>query len=186
MDKKELTIRYATPKDSDGILKVYEPYIRNTTITYEYEVPTKKEFYNRTCEILSNFPYLVCEDEGEIIGYAYGSKHRERAAFQWGVEISVYVRQEYQGKGVATELYHRILKLLKQQGFYKVYAIIDSPNEKSEKFHEKFGFQRIAYLPKVAYKLGRWCDITYYEKELRDGYDVPVPIRPFNREIREE
>lgn len=179
MSKNEMVIRYATPKDSDDILSIYEPYIRETTITYEYEVPTKRDFYIRTCEILNNFPYLVCEEDGNIIGYVYGSKHRERAAFQWGVEISVYVRREYQGRGIATDLYNHILKLLKEQGFYKVYAIIDSPNEKSEKFHEKFGFKRIAYLPKVAYKLGRWCDISYYEKELRDSFDEPVQIRPF-------
>lgn len=181
MSKKELVIRYANPSDSDGILEVYRPYVTDTTITYEYEVPTKEEFYNRTCNIIKKFPYLVCEDQGTIVGYVYASTFRERAAYQWAVEISVYVKQEYQGAGIATHLYNHILKLLEKQGFYKVYAVIDVPNEKSESFHKKFGFKETAMLTKTAYKMGKWCDIKYYEKELREYDSEPTSVKPFNQ-----
>lgn len=166
-------IRTATVEDAKGILAVYAPYILNTTITYEYKIPTIEEFQERIRKITKVYPYLVCEVEGEIVGYAYASRHMERAAFRWGAEISIYVKQEYHGSGIAGKLYVQIIDTLYKQGVYKVYALIDSPNEKSEAFHIKRGFKEIGCLPRTAYKLGRWCDMKYYEKELRKCEDTP-------------
>ncbi|WP_167955192.1 GNAT family N-acetyltransferase [Anaerosporobacter faecicola] len=170
-------IRFATVDDAAAILAVYAPYIRQTTITYEYEVPTVEEFRTRMQEILSFFPYLVYEEEGRIVGYAYASKHHERAAFMWGAEISIYVEGTHHGNGIAGLLYDQMMEYLYKQGIYKVYALIDSPNEKSEQFHKKRGFQEIGCLPKTAYKLGKWCDLKYYEKDLRSCKGKPQELR---------
>lgn len=172
----KITIRTATIEDAKEILAVYAPYILNTTITYEYEIPTLEEFKERIRKIKEFYPYLVCEVEGEIVGYAYASRHMERAAFQWGAEISIYVKEEYHGSGIAGRLYEQIIDTLYKQGVYKVYALIDSPNEKSESFHMKRGFKEIGCLPRTAYKLGRWCDMKYYEKVLRRCEDAPLRL----------
>lgn len=169
----KITMRKATTADAEGILAVYAPYILNTTITYEYEIPTVEEFQERIRKITEFYPYLVCEDEGEIVGYAYASQHMERAAFRWGAEISIYIKKEYHGNGIAAKLYEQIIDILYRQGVYKVYALIDSPNEKSEHFHIKRGFKEIGCLPHTAYKLGKWCDMKYYEKVLRECEGVP-------------
>ncbi|WP_455716561.1 N-acetyltransferase family protein [Anaerosporobacter sp.] len=183
MDNKivdKFTIRTATIEDAAGILAVYSPYLLNTTITYEYEIPTLEEFQERIRKVIKFYPYLVCELEGEIVGYAYASQHMERAAFKWGAEISIYIKQEYHGSGIASRLYTSIIDNLYKQGVYKVYALIDSPNEKSEAFHLKRGFKEIACLSRTAYKLGRWCDMKYYEKVLRKCEDTPAELLPFS------
>lgn len=172
----KITLRAATTKDAEGILAVYIPYILNTTITYEYEIPTVEEFRERICKVTKFYPYLVCEDEGEIVGYAYASQHLERAAFQWGAEISIYIKESYHGNGIAARLYDQIIDILYKQGVYKVYALIDSPNKQSENFHIKRGFKEIGCLPNTAYKLGKWCNLKYYEKELRECAGTPVEL----------
>lgn len=177
----KFTIRTATTEDAKGILSVYAPYILNTTITYEYDIPTVEEFQERIRKITEFYPFLVCELEGEIIGYAYASKHKERAAFKWGAEIAIYIKDDYHGSGIAGRLYDQIIDILYKQGVYKVYALIDSPNEKSEHFHLKRGFKEIGYLLRTAYKLGRWCDMKYYEKVLRECEGAPIDLLPASK-----
>lgn len=167
-------LRFATLEDAQAILDIYALYIENTTITYEYEIPTIDLFKERMRNIMEYFPYLVYEVQGQVVGYAYASKHRQRAAFQWGVELSIYVKQELHGKGIASILYDKVIEIVGKQGFYKVYALIDSPNIKSEQFHFKRGFKEIGCLTETAYKLGRWCTIKYYEKPLRECGGVPA------------
>ena len=178
-DKADLLIRLATIQDAARILAVYEPYIKGTTITYEYEVPSIEEFEKRISNIMEMFPYYVCEYNGEVVGYAYASKHKERAAFAWGAEISIYLQEGFQGKGIARQLYDRIIDILYKQGVYKVYALIDTPNTNSEHFHLKRGFKKIGELSNTAFKLGRWCDLAYYEKELRECKGTPQPLRTY-------
>lgn len=177
----KITIRTATIEDAKGILSVYTPYILNTTITYEYDVPTVKEFKERIHNIMEFYPYLVCEVAGEIVGFAYASKHKERAAFKWGAEISIYIKEDYHGSGIAARLYDQIIDILYKQGVYKVYALIDSPNEKSEQFHLKRGFKEIGCLLHTAYKLDRWCDLKYYEKVLRECEGTPIDLLPASK-----
>ena len=132
-------IRIATIDDSKPILKIYAPYIEDTSYTFETEVPTIDSFKQRISSCLQNWPWLVCEIDGVIAGYAYGSRHRERVAYQWSLESSVYIHDDYQRRGVARALYTALINILKLQRFRNLYAVINLPNDKSVSFHEKSG-----------------------------------------------
>src|SRR5215467_11408570 len=134
-------IRTATTADSESILKIYAPYIENTSFTFETEVPTIDAFKERINSYLHNWPWLVCEIDGVIAGYAYGAKYRERVAYQWSVESSVYVHDDYQQRSVGRALYVALINILKLQGFRNLYAVINLPNDKSVSFHERLGFK---------------------------------------------
>lgn len=169
-------IRLATEDDSEALLNIYGDYIKNTSITFETEVPLPEVFRNRIAEVLEMFPWLVCEINGQVVGYAYASKHRVRAAYQWSVDVSVYIHPDFHGKHIATALYTALFQLLKLQGFYSVYAGVCLKNIKSTMFHQSFGFQPIGIYHNVGYKLGEWHDVQWNELSLMD-YNKP-PMKP--------
>jgi phosphinothricin acetyltransferase len=138
------TIRLANEKDAEGILEIYAPYILNTSLTFETEVPDVYSFRDRINSYLVNWPWLVCEIDGKIAGYAYGTRYRERKAYQWGTEVSVYIHDDHHRKGIAKALYTALIEILKQQGFRNAYAVINLPNDKSVAFHESLGFNYFA------------------------------------------
>ena len=161
-------LRIAIPGDAEPILKIYAPYIENTSFTFETEVPTIDSFKERISSYLQNWPWLVCEINGVIAGYAYGVKHRERAAYQWSIESSVYVHDDYQRIGVARALYTALIEILKLQEFRNLYAVINLPNDKSVSFHEKLGFEYFATYKNVGYKLGRWKNVGWWQLQLNE------------------
>ena len=154
-------IRFADTSDAAAILGIYEEYIRNTRVTFEIEVPTLAEFSERMERITGQFPWLVCEIDGEIAGYAYGSKHGERAAYRWSADLSVYINEKYHRRGIATALYKALTEILRRQGYFTVYAGVSTPNLKSEAFHEAFGFRNLGEFKNVGYKLGAWCGVAW-------------------------
>lgn len=160
--------------DADGILAIYAPYISNTSFTFETEVPSVNSFEERIRTYLANWPWLVCEIDGVIAGYAYASRHRERVAYQWSVECSVYVHDDYQRAGVARALYTALFDILKRQGFRNVYAVINLPNDKSVAFHESCGFKYFATYEQVGYKLGRWKNVGWWRLIINDFGDEPA------------
>jgi len=171
-------IRVATIDDSESILKIYAPYIENTSYTFETEVPTIDSFKERISYYLQNWPWLVCEINGVVTGYAYGARHRERIAYQWSVESSVYVHDDYQRRGVAQALYSALINILKLQGFRNLYAVINLPNDKSVSFHEKSGFEYFATYKNVGYKLGRWKNVGWWELQLNEySMDPQTPLK---------
>ena len=171
-------IRIATSNDSESILKIYAPYIENTSYTFETEVPTIDSFKERISSYLQNWPWLVCEVDGVVAGYAYEAKHRERVAYQWGVESSVYVHDDYQRAGVARALYTALIDILRVQGFRNLYAVINLPNEKSVSFHENLGFEYFATYKNVGYKLGRWKNVGWWQLQLNEySIDPGPPIK---------
>jgi len=171
-------IRVATPGDASGILSIYAPYIRETSFTFETEVPTLAEFAKRIETYLAGYPWLVCEIDGTIAGYAYAAKHRERTAYQWCVESSVYVHDDFLRYGVGRALYTALVDILKLQEFRNVYAVINLPNDRSVSFHESLGFKHFADYKNVGYKLGRWKTVGWWELQLNDYImDPPVPIK---------
>lgn len=180
-----MTFRFATPDDAAAILDIYAPYIRNTVMTFEFVVPTIEEFTERVDGITSKYPYLVCEENGVILGYAYAGSYRGRAAFQWDVELSVYLRPESQGRGIATGFYDRLLPMLEQLGYRNVYASIVPPNPQSIGLQEKYGFETLCIFEKCGYKLGQWCDLLWMHKQIGDWSKPPVPPVPIV-EMREE
>ena len=160
-------IRIAEERDVPQILSIYGPYVLNTTCTFEYEIPTEAEFLDRFRSITAQFPWLVWEDEGRILGYAYGSAPFERAAYRWSCETSVYLRPEAKGRGIGRALYTCLEKLLTLQGHLLNYAIVTSENTPSLAFHERLGYRAAAALPGCAHKFGRRLGIVWMEKELQ-------------------
>ncbi|MGZ8552991.1 MAG: arsinothricin resistance N-acetyltransferase ArsN1 family B [Chitinophagaceae bacterium] len=171
-------IRLANPTDAVAILAIYLPYIRNTSITFETGVPAVADFANRIRSYLDNWPWLVYEKEGQVLGYAYASGYRERVAYQWSVECSVYIHEDHLRSGIARALYSALFTILKVQGFTTVYAVINLPNEKSVAFHENMGFKYFATYEKVGYKLGKWKDVGWWQLQLNDYAAEPAaPIK---------
>ncbi|MCH5275840.1 MAG: N-acetyltransferase [Lachnospiraceae bacterium] len=168
-----MLIRPATSADVKDILEVYAPYIKNTVITFETEVPSIEEFTARIEKIKSKYPYLVCEMDGKVIGYAYAAKYRERAAYKYSVEISIYVDMNHQHEGIGRALYTNLFEALKSYDCYTAYACITLPNEKSIGLHKAFGFYEIGTCHNVGYKMGRWIDVIWLEKPLKQ-YDTPT------------
>lgn len=169
-------IRPVIHSDASSILDIYAPYILSTTISFETEVPTVKDFSERIIAHEECWPWLVYESDGLIAGYAYASKHRERAAFQWSVETSIYLDDRFQKKGIASKLYQTLFWILKYQGFRNVYAGITLPNEKSIYFHEKMGFKKIADYKNIGYIFNRWNTVRWYELQLNDQGHPPAQL----------
>jgi phosphinothricin acetyltransferase len=171
-------IRLATPGDASGILDIYAPYILNTSFTFETEVPSLEEFGERIETYLINWPWLVCVIEGKIAGYAYATKYRERTAYQWSVESSIYIHDDFQKEGIGKELYTSLFEILKKQGFNNVYAVINLPNEKSVSFHENCGFTYFATYEKVGFKLGEWKNVGWWRLIINEfGNEPAAPLK---------
>jgi phosphinothricin acetyltransferase len=171
-------IRIAEANDAAAILKIYAPYIENTSFTFETEVPSLLAFEERIRTYLQNWPWLVCEINGMIAGYAYGAKYRERVAYQWCVESSVYIHDDFQRTGVGKALYSALIEIVKMQGFANLYAVINLPNERSVSFHESMGFEYFATYKNVGYKLGRWKNVGWWQLQLNDYVMEPkAPVK---------
>ncbi len=174
-----MLLRLATPADAEGILNIYAPYIEETSFTFETEVPSAEDFAERIRTYLINWPWLVCEIDGVIAGYAYATRHRERTAYQWCVESSIYIHDNFQRTGIAKALYMALFEILKEQGFRNVYAVINLPNDKSVKFHENCGFSYFATYEKVGYKLGKWKNVGWWKLSVNEYGDEPAAPLPF-------
>jgi L-amino acid N-acyltransferase YncA len=171
-------IRLAQPTDAAGILAIYAPYITDTSFTFEAEVPSVAAFAERISSYLLNWPWLVCEINGQIAGYAYGSRYRERVGYQWCVECSVYIHDDFQKKGIAKALYTALFEILKQQGYRNIYAVINLPNDKSVRLHESCGFKWFATYENVGYKLGKWKTVGWWQLVINEYGDEPsAPTR---------
>ena len=160
-------IRIATETDIPEILEIYAPYIEHSTATFEYDVPCRREFLQRFSTITAQFPWLVWEEEGRILGYAYASAPYERAAFRWCAEPSVYLRPEAQGRGIASKLYAALEWILAQQSYQVLYALITAENASSIRFHEKCGYRHRAEFPDCGFKFQRWLGLIWMEKRLK-------------------
>ena len=173
-------IRLAQPKDADGILAIYAPYITNTSFTFEAEEPSVKIFTDRIISYLINWPWLVCEIDGTIAGYAYGSRYRERVGYQWCVECSVYIHDDFQRMGIARALYTALFEILKKQGYRNVYAVINLPNDRSVQLHESYGFKWFATYENVGYKLGKWKNVGWWRLVINEYSNEPSPPFKFS------
>lgn len=172
-----VTLRFAVPADASALLEIYGPYVTDTSVTFEYHVPTEEEFARRIRSISAGFPYLVCERDGFILGYAYAHPPWERAAYQWNAELTVYLRQNCRGGGLGTALYTALLELLRAQGIRTALGCVTHPNPASEHLHKKLGFQVCARFHRSGWKLGRWYDVQWFEKSLCGETAAPQPPR---------
>ncbi len=161
-----LTIRVATLDDAEQVREIYAPYCF-TPISFELEPPSVEEMRGRLEKVLGQYPWLVCEDGGEVQGYAYATQHRERAAYRWSVDTSVYVRQGRQRRGVGRALYTSLLAMLPLQGYVNAYAGVTLPNPASVGLHEATGFQPVGVYERVGYKCGAWYDVAWFQRPLQ-------------------
>lgn len=172
-------IRLIDMRDAAATLTIYRPYVEHTIISFEYEAPTLAEWETRIKTNTSEYPWLVCEIDNEIAGYAYGSKHRYRTAYSWSPEATIYVSEKFHGSGIARLLYETLFALLKLQGYVNVYAGVGLPNAKSETFHQALGFNEIGIFKKVGYKHGAWHDTRWFQLHLVAHPDnPPFPKKP--------
>jgi phosphinothricin acetyltransferase len=167
-----MAVRIAKVEDIPTILAIYAPYVEETAYTFEYTVPTMEEFTLRFQTITKQFPWLVWEEEGKVLGYAYACAPFERAAFAWCAEPAIYLCPEACGKGIGRKLYAALEQLLQAQGYKKVYAIITTANEPSVAFHKAVGYRHTATMPGCGYKLGNWYGIVWMEKDL-NAWETP-------------
>lgn len=174
-----MNIRTAVLEDAPELLGIYAPYVTDTSITFEYDVPTEKAFAERIGNTLKKYPYLTAEEDGVILGYTYASAFKSRAAYGWSAETSIYVRQDKKRRGVGSALYRALENLLLRQHVCNLYACITYPNPNSIAFHEHFGYKTTAHLHASGFKHGNWHDIVWMEKELSPHTVPPAPFLPF-------
>ncbi len=169
-----LSYRLAKAEDISSILALYAPFVQNTTITFEYDVPTLADFTQRFVRITQDFPWYVCEDAGHVIGYAYADRAFERAAFSWDADLSVYIHPDYHHRGIGTRFYQLLESDLTAKGYHNLYALITGENENSRQFHEAMGFALLGTLPATGFKHGKWLSLYWYGKRLRSSEEKPT------------
>jgi phosphinothricin acetyltransferase len=172
--KSKPEIRPAVDADIPGILDIYTPFVRDTAITFEYEVPSLSAFRERFQAVCAQYPWLVAATETQVLGYAYAMRFRERAAYQWCCECSVYIHPEARRQGLATQLYHSLFQELRRRGLINVYAVITLPNPQSVALHEHIGFEAVGILRKSGFKHGNWHDVLLMELFLEQHPHNPV------------
>jgi len=166
-------IRLAEQRDVPGILEIYAPFILHTSVTFEETVPDEESFWKRMMGIMAELPYLVCEIDNRIAGYAYASGYRSRASYRWTKEVSVYVHPDFHRKRVALALYTSLNEIVRYQGIADLLAIITMPNEQSVAFHDYVGYRKCGEFAKVGYKMNEWQNVGWFELFLQDENKVP-------------
>jgi len=161
-------IRLASEAQCASILEIYEKFITDTVITFECKVPSVEEFSERMANIQKKYPWLVCEFQGNVVGYAYASQFNERSAYDWSVDFSVYIKPESQGKNLGKALYFALLELLKLQGYYNAYAGVTLPNIKSEGLHKSVGFKEAGVFHNAGFKFGDWYHVKWFELKIQE------------------
>lgn len=170
-------IRLAGCSDARTILGIYSPIVRDTHISFEMTVPDVSEIEARIAKTLLQYPWLVCEIDSQVAGYAYASAFRSRYAYQWTTETTVYVHPDFQRRGVSRGLYVSLVAILRRQGYCNAIGVIALPNPGSVRAHEAVGFRKIGLFENVGYKAGNWRDTGWWQLELRPMPDSPQPPR---------
>lgn len=171
-------LRLARPQDAAAVAAIYGPVVETSPTTFELEVPSAEELRRRIEETLARWPWLVCDDGAGVSGYAYATRHRERGAYQWSADVSVYVAPPAHRRGVGRALYTALLEILALQGYCNAYAGITLPNEASVGLHEAMGFRHLGVYRGVGHKLGRWHDVGWWHLALRPRPENPEPPSP--------
>ena len=187
-----LTIRFATPNDAEALVAIYAPYILKTAITYEYEIPSTAEFAERISTYSAKYPYLVAEQNGTPVGYAYACPLGSRPAFDWAVETAIYIREGCKGLGIGKALYEKLEAILRSMGIRTMTAAVasvdhDDPylTNASITFHQRMGFTPVGTFHHAGCKFGRWYDLTWLEKAI-GGYETQPPHPRTVHEVMDE
>lgn len=183
---RDMKIRTAGISDAQEILEIYAPYVRKTAITFEYEVPALAELERRIKHTLARYPYIVAEKDGEILGYAYTGVFKERAAYDWAAEVSIYVKEDRHGLGIGSRLYAVLEEISRAQHILNLNACIAYSDTEdayltkdSVKFHSRMGYHLVGTFHQCGYKFGRWFDMVWMEKALGEHPAEPAPVIAF-------
>ncbi|WP_330631185.1 GNAT family N-acetyltransferase [Halocatena halophila] len=171
-------IRHVNQTDAGAIADIYAPFVESSHVTFETTPPDATEMAGRIERTTERYPWLVCELDEDILGYAYASSFHERTAYQWTATVSVYVSPPAQRQGIAQQLYAALFSVLERQGVRSAIAIIALPNPESVAFHEQMGFERVASFENVGYKHGTWHDVGHWQRTIRTQTDDPEPFVP--------
>lgn len=179
----ELLIRTAEPRDAAVLAEIYAPSVCERPTSFELEAPDAAEMAARLARVTAQWPWLVAEQGGAVLGYCYASTFAERAAYRWSVTVSVYVRDAQQRRGIGRMLYTRLFEVLRRQGAVRAFAGITLPNEASVGLHRSLGFEPVGVYPQAGFKLGRWWDVAWYGLALRevDADQAPGELMPWDR-----
>lgn len=172
-----MTLRFAATADTRACLAIYAQYI-DTSITFETVLPSEAEFSGRIASYGAVYPWLIAEEDGRVLAYAYAHRAQERAAYGWNAELSVYVSRDAAGRGLGSKLYGALLALLRAQGVRTAYGVVTMPNDRSRALHEKMGFRLLGTYHKSGYKNGAWRDVVWFEKHIGSFDGVPAPLIP--------
>ncbi len=182
----EIHISTASPDDAAELLEIYAPYVRDTAISFEYDVPTLEQFRQRIEKTLEKYPYIKAVSDGKILGYAYASEFKSRRAYDRCVETSIYVRRDARSAGIGRRLYEALERALKMQNILNVNACITYSEQDCEFltktsmfFHEKLGYRLVGRFTECGYKFGRWFDMIWMEKHIGEHTEAPAPVMPF-------
>ena len=173
-------VRLARLDDAAAVAAIYSPYVADTTISFEVAPPTADEMRERMEVVLRRLPWLVHEGDGRVVGYAYASPHRAREAYQWSVDVAVYIAEDFHRRGVGRQLYGALFPMLVQLGYVNAYAGITLPNPKSVGLHEALGFTPVGVYRNVGFKLGRWHDVGWWHLLLQSPPSAPAPPAVFD------
>lgn len=186
MNNDNIRIRTAMAEDAAELLEIYRPYVEKTAITFEYDVPKRKEFEGRMEKTLKRYPYLVAEKEGELLGYAYTGPFVGRAAYDWSAEVSIYLKENRRGMGLGKKFYYVVEEISKAQHIINLNACIGFPEREDEyltknsvEFHSHMGYTMVGEFHKCGYKFGRWYNMVWMEKILGEHPQKPMPVIPF-------
>ncbi len=166
-----MLIRIACRDDAPAIALIYAYYVRETAITFATHAPTAEEYAARIADV--RYPFLVAEEGGQVQGFAYAAAFREKEAYRWDVELTIYLAPEFKGVGIGKELLTRCLQELRAQGYLNAYSCITLPNDRSVGLHRRLGFRELGVFPKTGYKLGKWHDVVWMGLELGEFSDPP-------------
>lgn len=175
-----IKIRPATQLDAAALLTIYRTYVTDTAITFEYEVPSLAEFRQRIETTLVRYPYIVAEEAGEILGYAYAGTYKGRVAYDWTCEVTVYLDRKKKGRGVGALLYQKLEELLAEQNVINLAACITGDNQQSIAFHEKLGYRSAGRFPHFGYKFNKWHDIVWLVKTIGTPTPSQAPFIPYS------
>ncbi len=171
----KIKLRLAAPSDAARLLEIYRPYVENTTVSLEYDVPTVEEFKRRIVDFSAEFPYIVCELDGAVIGYAYAHRYKARYGYRFAAETTVYLDGSCRGMGIGKRLYGAVFDLLTVMGYKNLYAIVTGENRVSMDFHRAMGFSEVGREHLNGFKLGRWVDVVLFEKHVGEHEDTSDP-----------
>lgn len=164
-----MIIRNVCNTDATAIANIYNEYVTGTTVSFELEPVTVGEMLKRIIEISASFPYFVCEDKGNVVGFCYAHRWKERKAYENTLETTVYISRSHHGHGVGRQLMERLIDACRTKGCHALIACITGDNEPSINFHERLGFTKVSHFKQVGRKFGRWLDVVDYELLLTDG-----------------